>query len=167
MKVWYLGLLIGGATGLLLVVLFLLWLQRSPSQWVPPQPPAPGADVTLFLSERALSRAASAALGRPAVIDAGPEGQLLVTTRVPFGSLEPAVRLGLALDRQESQVVSQLLWAQLAFIRIPVAWLPANVAAMGRLPGETLTRQLPPQFTLVGVTTGENGLTVQLNWLGP
>jgi hypothetical protein len=90
-----------------------------------------------------------------------------VTTRVPVGSLEPAVRLGLVLDRQESQVVSQLLWAQLAFIKIPVAWLPQDVSALGRLPGETLTRQLPPQFTLVGLSTGENGLTVQLNWLGP
>lgn len=163
----YLGLLTGAGAGLLLVVLFLLWLQASVPRPGLPQPAAPAADVSLFLSERALSQAASGALGQPARIDAGPDGQLQVSTRLEIESLEPVVDLGLALDRQENQVVSRLLWARVAFITLPTGWLPPQLAELGRLPGEALTRQIPPQFRLVGLATDENGLTLQLNWQGP
>lgn len=163
----YLGLLIGGGTGLLLVVLFLLWLQASAPRPEPSQPAAPSADVSLFLSERALSQAASGVLGQPARIDAGPGGQLQVSTRLEIDGLEPVVDLGLALSRQENRVASRLLWARVAFITLPADWLPPELAELGRLPGEALTRQIPPQFGLVGLATDENGLTLQLNWQSP
>jgi hypothetical protein len=163
----YLGLLIGVAAGLLVVVLFLLWLQASAPRPALPQPAAPAADVSLFLSELALSRAATGVLGQPAQIEAGPGGQLQVSTRLEIDGLEPVVHLGLALDRQENQVVSRLLWARVAFITLPVDWLPPELGELGRLPGQALTRQIPPQFMLVGLATDENGLTLQLNWQGP
>jgi hypothetical protein len=163
----YLGLLIGVAAGLLVVVLLLLWLQASAPQPALPQPAAPAADVSLFLSERALSQAATGILGQPAQIDAGAGGRLQVSTRLEIDGLEPVVHLGLALDRQETQVVSRLLWARVAFITLPVDWLPPALGELGRLPGEALTRQIPPQFRLTGLVTDENGLTLQLNWQGP
>ncbi len=161
----YLGLALGGAIGLLLAVLLLLGVRPA----TPPplaQPAPPGADVTLFFSEQSLSRVASTTLAGPAAVDCEPDGQMRVMTRLPVAGLRPVVQLGLSVDRQGTTVISQLQWAQVGFLRLPVSWLPPEIILAGALPGQVVTQQIPPQFTLVGLATTADGITVQLNWTG-
>ncbi len=160
-----LGFMVGSLVGLLLLSL-LTWLIRPilSSVAVPPEALAP--DVTLFLSERSASRFATQALQEPTVVNFEPGGQAIVTTRINIGGLEPVVDLGLSLQRQGTEVVSQLHWLQLGWVRIPVRWLPPEIAALGAKPGQALTQHMPPQFALVGLTTTSEGVNLQLNWLG-
>lgn len=159
------GLILGSALGLLVVVLLLLLLRPAPPASAV-QPAAPLADVEVFLSERTLSRFASTAMASPTVIEVEPEGQLSATTRVKAAGFEPVVELRLGLSLQGSIAVSRLLWVQLSFIRVPASWLPPEIVELGALPGQTITQQLPPGFSLAGLTTTSEGITLQLNWTG-
>jgi hypothetical protein len=91
----------------------------------------------------------------------------MVTTRVKLAGLKPVVELGLTLERQGQVVISQLHWLQVGWLKIPATWLPPEIVALGVKPGEAITRQLPPQANLVGMTTNPDGITLQLNWVGP
>jgi hypothetical protein len=83
---------------------------------------------------------------------------------VEVSGLKPVVQLGLTLQSQGMTVVSRLHWLKFGFLKIPAGWLPSRLVDMGHLLGETITRQLPPDFTLVGLTTSTDGLTFQLNY---
>lgn len=162
--VW--GILLGSVIGLLIAVLLLfLVAQQAASPLIEPAT-LPNADMTFFLSERSLSRLASDELQRPVLLDIEPNGQIEITTQAPIGRLEPVVRLGLSLEMQGTTVVSQLHWAKIGFLTIPASWLPQNLVELGTLPGEAISRQIPPEFTLVGLTTMADGLNFQLNWNG-
>lgn len=161
------GLLLGGLLGMLLVVLFFVFVDRQAA--FPEAAPAavPAADVSLFLAEDTLSRLASQARQQPVRIDFKPDGRLEVATAVEMMGLEPVIRLGLTVERRGSGVVSQLHWARLGLIRLPADWLPAEAVAAGRSVGDTITGQIPPDFTLVGLTTTLDGLSFHLNWTPP
>lgn len=161
-----LTLLAGIAVGSLLLGLLVWWI-RPVTPAVPPQPQAAASDISLFFSERTASRLASQALAEPTVIGFESDGQLLVTTRVAIGGLKPLVDLGLTLERRGSAIVTQLHWLQIGWLRVPARWLPPDLAALGSVPGQAITRQLPPQATLVGLTTSNDGITLRLNWTGP
>lgn len=161
-----LALLAGIVVGSLLLGLLVWWL-RPVTPAVPPQPQVATSDITLFFSERTASRLASQALTEPTVIGFAPDGQLLVTTRVDVGGLKPLVDLGLTLERQGPAITTQLHWLQVGWLRVPAHWLPSNLVALGGVPGQAITRQLPPQATLVGLTTSSDGITLRLNWTGP
>jgi hypothetical protein len=160
-----LGFAVGSLVGLLLLSL-LMWLIRPtlPIMAISPETLAP--DMTLFLSERSASRFATQTLQEPTSVNFEPGGQAIVTTRVNVGGLEPVVDMGLSLQRQGPEVVSQLHWLQLGWVRIPARWLPPEITALGAKPGQALTQHLPPQFALVGLTTTSEGINLQLNWLG-
>lgn len=160
------GCLTGGLLGLLLLGGLLVWLRPvTPAVPAPPQPPT--SDISLFLSERTASRLASQALAEPTVVEFEPEGRLLVTTRVASGGVKLVVNLGLTLQQQGAAITTQLHWLQVGWIRIPAGWLPPDLAALGGVPGQTITRQLPLQASLAGLTTTSDGITLHLNWLGP
>jgi hypothetical protein len=55
---------------------------------------------------------------------------------------------------------------QLGFVKLPASWLPPEVEQMGALPGQSINQQVPPQFSLAGLTTTPEGLNLQLNWTG-
>jgi hypothetical protein len=161
------GILLGSALGLLIaVILLFLVAQQAASPIVEPSI-LPNADITFFLSERSLSRLASDELQRPVLVDIEPNGQVEITTPAPIGRLEPVVRLGLSLEMRETAVVSQLHWVRVGFLTIPASWLPQNLVELGMRPGNAISRQIPPDFTLVGLTTMADGLNFQLNWNGP
>ncbi|MEW5958901.1 MAG: hypothetical protein AB1801_14305 [Chloroflexota bacterium] len=161
------SLAVGGLLGLLLAVLFLVFLGQQAAAPAVTSPPAPAADVTLFLAEDTLSRLASAARRQPVEVDFKPNSQLEVVMPIRLLGLEPLVRLGLSLQRGESGAVSQLHWARLGLLKLPVDWLPAEALAAGPLLGDTITSQIPPDFTLVGLTTTADGLNFYLNWTPP
>jgi hypothetical protein len=159
------GLLSGSLVGLVLVILLVLAIQPiTPSITVPPAAVAP--DLTLFLSERSISRFASQALSEPTAINFEPGGQVILTTRLKMGWLEPVVDLGLSLEMQGAEVVSQMHWLQLGFLKIPARWLPPEIVEMGTQPGQRITQQLPPQLTLVGLSTTPDGINLQFDWRG-
>lgn len=159
------GLLLGSLLGLVLLILLVLFVQpATPSVAVPPAAIAP--DLSLFLSERSVSRFASQALGEPAAINFEPGGQVILTTRLKTGWLEPVADLGLSLEMQGTEIVSQIHWLQLGFLRIPARWLPSEIVEIGTRPGQQITQQLPPQFSLVGLTTTSEGLNLQFDWKG-
>ena len=167
MKRWgCFGLTLGGLIGLLLAVLFFVWLRLSAVSPVIPLVLVEASDATLFLSENSLSHFATNNLERATLIDLKPNGQMQVATRVRWGSLRPVVQLGLTLEMANGTVVSRLHWVQMAFVRIPASWLPRNIEEMGAIPGETITRQVPPGFQLAGFNTTPDGLEFYLNWVG-
>lgn len=166
-RIGILGLLLGALLGLLVAAGFfvlLAWQAVSPIQ---EQLTTPSADMALFISERSLSRLIAADLQRPLVLNFEPGGQVEVTTPADIAGLEPVVDLGLSLELRGPAVVSQLQWAKIGFLKIPAGWLPDDLVELGAVPGRTITRQLPPEFILVGLATSTDGLTVQLDWKGP
>jgi hypothetical protein len=162
------GLVLGSLTGLLVAMLFFVWVRWLASPvMAQPVRVAATADMTLFLSERSLSRFASDTLKSPALVDLDSGGQMKITTRTEMGGLRPVVRLGLSLEMRRTEVVTRLRWAEMGFLKIPASWLPPRIIVTGRMPGEIITQQIPPGFELVGLTTTPNGIEFQLNWVGP
>lgn len=159
------GLLAGTLVGVLLLILLVSAIRpETPS--VTDQPTATAPDLTLFLSEQSVSRFASQALGRPAAINFEPGGQMIVTASIKVAGLEPVADAGLSLQRQGSTVVSQLHWLQIGYLRLPVRWLPQEIVELGTQAGPRITAQLPPQFTLVGLSTTTDGINLQLDLTG-
>jgi len=157
------GLALGSLIGLLILI-FILLLAR-PAIPVAAPPPIIPADVTLFVSEQTVSRFASQTLQKPTVVDFEANGQMLVTTRTPLGGVEPVMQAGLLLELQGTEVVSQLYWARLGFLTIPANWLPPEQVEAAALVGRTINNQIPPDFSLVGLTTSADGVTFQLKWI--
>jgi hypothetical protein len=160
------GLLLGVLIGLLVAILILV-LTRPAAPPVAVQPPAIAPDVTVFISEQSLSRMASQILNRTTVIDFETNGQMEVTTRSPLGRIEPVMQVGLQIELQGTEVVSQLRWVQLSFLTIPARWLPQSASEMASLIGQTIKNQTPPDFALVGLETTQDGINFQLKWVGP
>jgi hypothetical protein len=152
--------------GVLLAVLFFVWIRHLAAPVVIESVTVASADVSLFLSEPLLSCFASEALESPTLIEFDSGGQMEVVTRVTRGRLRPVVRLGLSLAMQDTGVVSQLQWVQMGFLKFPAGWLPQGIIEMGDLPGEIITQQVPPGFEIVGLTTTSEGVEFQLNWVG-
>jgi hypothetical protein len=161
------GLLLGTLLGLLLLIGLVRAFRPeiSPASTVVPAPIAP--DLALFLSEQSISQFAAQTLGKPTLVNFEPEGQVLLTTPVNIAGLEPVADMGLSLEVRDNRIVSQLHWLQVGLLRLPVEWLPQEIADLGAQPGEQITRQLPAQFTIIGLTTTAEGITLQLTWAGP
>lgn len=159
------GLILGGLTGLLVVMVLAILLRPIP----PPekiQPPTISPDITIFLSEEGLSRRASKILDRPTVIDFDLNGQMQVTTPAKVGWFEPVIHFGLVLEMQGTDVVSELDWFRLAFLTIPARWLPQTLSEGSELVGQIIKNQTPPNFILIGLATTTDGITFQLKWVG-
>lgn len=161
------SLIAGSLLGVLLAVLYFVFLGRQATIPTLAQPATPSADITLFLSEQSLSHLVSETLQKPAAINFEPGGQLEATMPVEMMGLEPIVRVGLSLKRQDADLVSQLHWVKLGLIKLPADWLPAEAVNAGAQLGTTITQQIPPEFTLVGLTTTANGLSFHLVWVEP
>ena len=159
-----LGLILGSLLGLLAAVTFFLLTSASATSPILAQPVTPPTDVSLFLSEQTLSRFASETLLEPVRLDFEPGGQLQVTAPVELGGLKPVVQVGLTLESQGPAVVSQLHWARVGFFRVPAKWLPPAVVELGPQLGQTITQQIPADFSLVSLTTSSDGLTFHLNY---
>ena len=160
------GLTLGSLAGLLAAILFFVWARQAASPLFVQSAALPNPDVTLFLSERSLSRFASDTLKSPTLVDMKPSGQMEITTRIKLWRLYPVVRLGLSLEVRGPEVVSQLHWARLGFLKIPASWLPPRIIEMGALPGEMISQQAPPEFEVAGLTTTAEGVEFQLKWVG-
>ena len=159
------GLILGGLLGVLVAVIVLLLVSAWAASPILAEPVTSPTDVSLFLSERTLSRIATEELQEPVLVDFEPGGQLQVTTPVDIGGFKPVVQLGLTLESRGPEVVSQLHWLKLGFLNIPADWLPPELVELGALLGEKITEQVPPEFTLVGLTTTAAGLNFHLNWI--
>jgi hypothetical protein len=160
------GLILGSLIGLLLAILFFVWARQvALPTFVQPVTLA-DPEVTLFLSERSLSRFASDALKSPTLVDLEPGGQMGITTRIRLWRLYPVVRLGLSLRMRGTEVVSQLHWARLGFLKIPASWLPRRIIEIGAMPGEMVTQQVPSEFEVAGLDTTPEGIEFQLKWVG-
>ncbi len=158
------GLLVGGLLGLLVAVIITLLIAAQAVSPLLAEPVTAPAEVSLFLSEQAVSRLATQTLAEPALVDFEPGGQLAVTMPVEIGGIKPVVQLGLTLESQGATVVSQLHWLKIGFLKIPAGWLPPELVELGALLGQTITGQLPPDFSLVNLTTSADGLTFHLNY---
>jgi len=159
------GLLVGSIIGVLLLMGLIQSIQPAiPAVAVQPAVAAP--DLTLFLSEESVSRSASQMLAQPVTVNFESGGQVILTTPVSIAGLEPVVDLGLSLEQQGNQVVSRLHWAQLGWLRLPARWLPPELVELGTLPGQQFSRQIPPQFNLISLTTTADGITLQVDWIG-
>jgi hypothetical protein len=161
---WF-GFVLGVLVGLLVVMLCAIALRLAPTPAIV-QTPTISPDITIFVSERSLSRLASETLQRPTVIDFDPAGQMIVTTRLDLGWLQPVVNFGLALGMQGSQVVSELQWVRVGFLSIPARWLPQVLVEGSTMVGQIIQDQTPVDFVLVGLTTSAEGVTFQLKWVG-
>jgi hypothetical protein len=157
------GFILGGLLGLLGAASLLIWLAGQAVTPSLAQPVAPPADVTLFFSEQTAGRLASAGAPAPVTIDFEPGGRVLLTLPFDLGGLKPEARLGLTLEQQGNRLVSELHWLELGFLKIPAGWLPPSLGGLGSRPGEAISRELPPEFILVGLTTTADGLTFHLN----
>lgn len=155
----------GGVIGFL-ILLVGLWLIQVATLPVVEPPPAVAPDITVFLSEQSLSRMASDQLGQPATLDFDENGQMRVSTRVPMRGLEPVVRLVMIIGMQGPQIVSQLHGVEIGFLTVPANWLPDKMQTMAALINETIKTQTPPDFTITGLTTTPDGVTIQLKWIG-
>jgi hypothetical protein len=159
------GLILGSLIGVLATIILALILRPVP----PPttiQPPIISPDVTIFISERSLSRLASETLRRPTIVDFDSNGLMQVTTRVKFGPLEPMIHLGLILEMQGADLVSELSWIKVGFLTTPARWSPQVLREGSQMVGQLIKNQTPPDFVLVGLTTTPEGLIFQLNWIG-
>ena len=159
------GLVVGGAIGVLAVLLLALITRPAPLPVVA-TPPAISPDVTIFISERSVSRLASEALQRPTQIDFEANGRMKMTTPLKIGQLEPPITAGLFLELQGTDVVSELDWIQVGFLTFPASWLPQSVVAASAQVGQVIKDQTPRDFVLIGLTTGAEGVNIQLKWLG-
>ena len=157
------GLVLGSLLGLLLAVILLLLLAGRAASPILAEPVLPPTDVSLFLSERTLSRVATQTLAEPVQLDFRPGGQVEVTMPVKMGWVRPVVRLGLTLESRGPEVVSQLHWLKVGFLIIPARWLPPELLELAPLLGDKITGEVPPEFTLVGLTTTATGLNFHLN----
>ena len=154
------GGLLGALMGLLLVIVFLLVIR--PAEIVTGSATTPGsADITMFVSERTLSRIAAAEARRPIVLDFNSGGQLLVTTTTDLFGTQPVVEAVLSLQMQGQEVVTELHWVELGFLRVPPEWLPPEILTATADLGQTIKQQVPPDFELVGLTTTSAGLNLQ------
>jgi hypothetical protein len=159
------GLLVGSIIGILLLIGLMHAIQpTTPAVAVQPDTVAP--DLTLFLSEQSVSRFASQALVTPAAVNFEPGGQVILSTSVNMAGLEPVIDLGLSLERRGNEVVSQLHWAQMGWLRLPAYWLPPEIVELGLQPGQQLSRQIPAQFNLINLTTTTDGVNLQFDWTG-
>jgi len=165
-QIGYFGLMLGGLLGLLGALLLMLLIRLSATSPPTVQTPTIAPDVTVFLSERSLSRLASETLQRPARIDFEADGQIQVSTRLKIGGLNPVVHFGILLEMQGSNVASQIQWVQIGFITIPAQWLPQTMVESSTMIGQIMQDQAPPDFRLVGLNTSPNGVTFQLKWVG-
>lgn len=166
MKKWgLLGLIAGAVVGL--VLLGLLWWFIQPATPAPAvQPPSIPPDATIFISESTLSRLASDSLDAPAAIDFSDSGQVQVSTRTAVLGLEPVVHVNLNLALEGTAVTSRLQSVRLGFLTVPGDWLPQDAHQMAASVGQAIETQTPPEFSLVGLSTTPNGVTVQLKWTG-
>lgn len=156
--------MVGAVVGFLILLLALRLIQTTTPPAVEP-PAAVAPDVTVFLSEQSLSRMASDRLGQPTVLDFDVNGQMRVTTRTPFRGLEPVVQTVMSIGMQGSEIVSQLHGVEIGFLTIPATWLPEEMQSATTLIGETIKTQTPPDFTITGLTTTPDGVTIQLKWV--
>ena len=161
------GLTIGGLMGLLMAVLFLVWVRQLAAWPEIPLMLVEEPDTTVFLSENSVSYFATAALKDDVLVDLHPGGQMQITTRAPWGRLRPVIHLGLTLEMQDQVAVSRLHWAQMGFIKFPASWLPQSVHDLAAMPGQAITQQVPAGFHLTGFNTTEDGVEFYLNWVGP
>ncbi|MCL4300869.1 MAG: hypothetical protein KJ077_34350 [Anaerolineae bacterium] len=159
------GLLAGSLLGVLLLIL-LVFVTRPVTPVVTDQPAVLSPDLTLFLSERGVSRFVTQALGRPAAVNFEPGGQMILTTAIEIAGLEPVADVGLSLQQQGNIVTSELHWLQVGFLSLPARWLPQEIIEVGTQVGPQITTQLPPQFILVGLTTTTDGINLQLDLAG-
>ena len=167
MKTWgCFGLMLGSLMGMLLILVLVLILRISPPPPAATQSATIAPDVTIFMSERSLSRIASETLARPVVIDFDEGGQMKVTTQTRIGRLEPIVHVGLLVDMQGTEAVSQLRWVRLGFLTIPERWLPQDARETVALVGQSIQNQTPPDFILLGLETTSDGIDFQLKWVG-
>ena len=157
------GFILGSLLGLLMAASLLVLLAGQAASPALAQPVLPPVDVTLFFSEQTVSRLVSDAALEPVVIDFEPDGRVVVTAPVDLGGPKPVARLGLTLEPQGNRLVSQLHWLELGFVKIPAGWLPQTLVELGSLPGEAISRELPPEFNLVGLTTTADGITFHLD----
>lgn len=159
------GLLAGALTGLLIVILLVLLLQPTPP---PPanQPPAIAPDISVFLSERSLSRMATETLQRPTVVDFNQNGRMTVSTHTQLGRLKPLVHIGLLIEMQGTDVASRIEWVRFGFLSIPPGLLPQSIVEASAQVGQIIKEQTPPDFMLVGLTTTPTGINFQLKWIG-
>lgn len=161
-----LGLLIGGLSGLGLVVILLWTIQPAPLS--PSRPPAGlPADVSVFLSEHSLSRIASQRAGRPVELDFAPGGQMQISTQVELNRFQPVLQADLLLEMQGTEIVSPLRAVRMNFLTIPADWLPSRVATTTAFIGQAMQQQTPPGFVVVGLETTANGISFDLKWIGP
>jgi hypothetical protein len=162
------GFILGGLMGLLTAILLLVVVRQLAAPLPTSAPPPVPADVTLFLSERILSRSATVMRKSPTMIDLEPGGRMEIATQVEVEGFKPVVNLGLSLQQMPAgQVVSRLDWVKIGFIKIPALWLPESLTHFGAEPGQVITQQTPPGFQIVGITTTADGFNFQLNWIGP
>ncbi len=159
------GLTAGAAIGLLLLSIAVLITRPVPPP-VPASPPTVPPDATVFVSEQAVSRLATEALGQPVAVNFEPGGQMQVSLRMPVGRIKPVLRATILLEMQGADVGSSLLWVHLGFLPIPARWLPQEVVQQVGLIGDTIRDQTPPDFVLLGLTTTANGIEFQLKWVG-
>lgn len=157
------GFILGGLLGLLAATSLLIWLGDQAAFPALAQPIPPPADVTLFFSEQTVGRLASTGVPEPVTVDFEPGGRLFVTLPLDLGRLKPAARLAVTLEQQGGRLVSRLSWLELGFLKIPARWLPPTLVALGSGPGEAISRELPPGFSLVGLTTTAGGLIFHLD----
>lgn len=157
------GFILGGLLGMLAATSLLIWLAGQAVSPTLDQPVAPPADVTLFFSEQTASRLASAGAPEPVTVDFEPGGRVVTTGPLDLGGLKPVARLGLTLELQGDRLVSRLSWLELGFLKLPARWLPPALAALGSGPGEAISREMPPGFSLVGLTTTADGLIFHLD----
>jgi len=161
---WF-GFALGTLAGLLIVLLCAIALRLAPAP-VFVETPTITPDITVFISERSLSRLASETLQQPAFIDFDPDGQMTVTTRLDLGRVQPVVNFKLSLGMQGSQVVSELHRVNVGFLSIPAQWLPDALREGSAMIGQIIQSQTPPDFVLVGLITSPEGVTFQLKWVG-
>ena len=167
MRTWgCFGLILGSLVGLLLIMVLVLIFRITPPPPDVPQSTTIAPDITIFMSERSLSRIASETMGRLVVIDFEADGQMQVTTQTRIGRLEPIIHIGLLVDMQGTEVVSQLRWVRLGFLTIPEKWLPRDARETVALVGQAIQNQTPPDFILLGLETTSDGINFQLKWVG-
>jgi hypothetical protein len=159
--------MLGSLIGLLGAILLALLLRLSAASSITVQTPTIAPDVTIFLSERSISRLASEALQRSARVDFDSDGQIQVSTRLKIGWLNPVVHFGVLLEMQGPNAVSQLQWIKIGFVTIPARWLPQTMVESSAIIGQLMQDQTPPDFRLVGLNTSPSGVTFQLKWVGP
>lgn len=157
----------GVVIGVLVVVVFAQTAFVTPLPAIVEPPSAASPDVMVFVSEQSLSRMASESLPAPTVVDFEADGQMEVVTRTTVQGLEPVVHAGLLLQMQGFELVSQLRWIRFGSLIVPARWLPPEAVSAAGAISDEIEAQIPPGFTLVGFTTAAEGVTLQLEWVGP